>query len=191
MTSRWLVEVAPQRDLEIDWKSISLLYKNEPPEDSDYYAPVLFTHKLLRVFESVKAAEGNEAAGRLYRQLGLAIHNDQERDFENFDVAGYLAAAEVSEDHAAAMEDESWDPKIRSAMDDGLGLVGDDVGTPIIAFENESGVRNGIFGPVMSKRPLGDAGLKLWDGMAAVMDTDTFWELKKTRTEGPNFEPRP
>lgn len=188
MTSRWLVEVAPERDLEIKWKSISLLVKNKPPEDSDYYGPVLKTHKMLRVFESVLADEGNGPAGDFYTELGRRIHHDQDRDF---DVADALSAVGIDTRHAAALDDESWDPKIQAAMDDGLGLVGDDVGTPIIAFENSSGIRNGIFGPVISRRPTGDDVLGLWDGMAAMMNVDGFWELKRTRTQPPDFGERP
>ena len=180
--------MAPERDLDIQWKSISLLFKNNPPEDSDYYGPVFKTHQFLRVFESVLQNEGNEAAGELYTELGRRLHHD--RDLE-MDISDALTACGIDTRHAAALEDESWDTKIRAAMDDGLGLVGEDVGTPIIAFENNKGVRNGIFGPVISSRPTGDDKLALWDGMAAMMNVEGFWELKRTRTVGPDFGERP
>ena len=45
-TARWAVdEVAPERDLDIQWRPISLLFKNEPPEGSPYHEAALFTHK--------------------------------------------------------------------------------------------------------------------------------------------------
>ena len=76
-------------------------------------------------------------------------------------------------------------------MNDGLSLTGPDVGTPIVAFTNESGKRVGFFGPVISRRlPLAE-GLRLWDGLMLMGGVDAFWELKRTRTEGPQFDIAP
>lgn len=195
MTARWAVdEVQPHRDLNITWQPISLLFKNNPPEDSDYHAPVLFTHKLLRVFESVKAAEGMDAAFRLYWEYGAVLHHDRESGTADMDAVmsggaePFLEAAGLDLSHAAAFEDESWDAVIREKMDEGLALVGNDVGTPIIAFDSPSG-RKGIFGPVISRMP--EDPLTLWDAMTTMATMDGFWELKRTRTEGPQFPDRP
>ena len=72
-------------------------------------------------------------------------------------------------------------------MDAGLELVGQDVGTPIIAFEKDSGEKIGIFGPVISRKPEGEQGVALWDAMVTMSTMDDFWELKRTRTIGPDF----
>ena len=80
MTARWVVdEVKDQRDLNITWQPISLLLKNQPPEDSPYYQGVLGTYKMLRVMESVRAAEGDDAVFPLYWELGSRIHHDGQR----------------------------------------------------------------------------------------------------------------
>ena len=76
-------------------------------------------------------------------------------------------------------------------MDDSLDLVVDDVGTPIIAFENADGVRAGYFGPVISKVPSTDRSLAMWDALVAMMNVDSFFELKRTRTESPDPGDRP
>lgn len=170
-----------------------MLFKNEPPEDSDYYAAVVTTHRMLRVLEAVRAAADSPEAGnhdvlKLYWELGSRIHHDKERDF---DVANALFAVGLDPVHAAAADDESWDPAIRSSMEDGLGLTGDDVGTPIIATTNSQGDRVGYFGPVITKVPPTEQSLVMWDALIAMMDIDGFFELKKTRTEGPDFGPRP
>ena len=89
MTARWVVdEVQPNRDLNVVWQPISLLVKNKPAEDSDYYGPVAFTHKLLRVMEAIRAAEGDAAVERWYWHTATLIHHDKNRDF---DVADALA----------------------------------------------------------------------------------------------------
>ena len=189
MTARWAVDVVkPERDLNITWQPISLLFKNEPPEDSDYFEPVQYTHKLLRVFEAINAAEDNEAAGRFYWKAATFIHHDEKLYAP---VEEILEAADMDTSYASAFDDESWDAVIREKMDLGLELVGNDVGTPILAFEKEDGEKAGIFGPVISRKPEGEVGLALWDAMVTMATMDGFWELKRTRTVGPDFGERP
>ena len=215
MTARWVVDVvAPERNLNITWQPISLLRKNEPDPDSEYYPHYLRTHKMLRVLESVRAADGggsgSEGGGnagffKLYWELGTRIHNDGDRDFAMEDV---LDACGLDASHIDAWEDEAWDETIAVRMDAGLDLVGADVGTPIIAIDAESGDthsgdthsgdtdsgntgRLGIFGPVITKVPNLEDSLKLWDSVVTMTRIPGFWELKRTRTESPDFGDRP
>ena len=151
MTARWVVdEVQPARDLNILWQPISLFFKNEPEPDSPGYNRVLQTHKLLRVMESVRAAEGDAPLGDLYWEYGRRIHHDQEGFF---DPADALTAVGLDAAHGAAMEDESFDVPIRERMDIGLDLAGNDIGTPIIGFTNDDGDKVGYFGPVITRVP--------------------------------------
>ena len=189
MTARWVVdEVAPERDLNILWQPISLLEKNQPSPDSEYYGPVVFTHGLLRVMESLRAAEGDEAVFPLYWEYGRRIHHDQSGEF---DPAEALRAVGADERHAAAMGDESWDATIRERMGQGLALAGDDVGTPLIGFENTAGEKVSLFGPVITRVPPRKDSLELWDGFVMMATIPGFWEVKRTRTERPDFGARP
>jgi hypothetical protein len=193
VTARWVVDVVqPERDVNVTWQPISLLFKNEPPEDSDYYARALHTHKLLRVFESVKASGSNDDAFEFYWECGRNIHHDGIRDVDDPQISAehILKNAGLDASHAAAFEDESWDAVIREKMDAGLELVGEEVGTPIIAFDTAEG-KMGVFGPVISHVPHGEEGLKLWDAMVTMATMDGFWELKRTRTVRPDFGERP
>ncbi len=191
MTARWVVdEVQPQRDLSITWQPISLLFKNDPPKDSPYYEASAMTHNLLRVMESVRAAEGDGPIQSLYWEFGRRIHHDGDRTFT---AAEALAAVGLDESHGAAFDDESFDAEIRTRMDAGLALVGNDVGTPIIAFDapEMDGGKAGIFGPVITRVPSTERSLEVWDAMATLAITPGFWELKRTRTERPEFGERP
>lgn len=76
-------------------------------------------------------------------------------------------------------------------MDEGIALVGNDVGTPIIAFRCPDGTKRGIFGPVITKVPDSETAVRFWDAMQVFVTTDGFWELKRTRTERPEFGDRP
>ncbi len=191
MTARWVVdEVQPHRDLNITWQPISLLNKNEPAEDSDYYAPVHFTHKLLRVMESIRKAQGDAAVKDAYWEFASRIHHDKQRQ-DAFDLADALATAGFDASHADAFDDESFDAEISTRMKAGLDLTGNDVGTPIIALDDDNGDRVALFGPVITRVPSTEQSLKLWDAFIDAATIPGFWELKRTRTESPEFGERP
>lgn len=182
VTARWVVdEVRPHRDIQVTWQPISLYVKNEPDPGSEYHDPVWFTHRLLRVLESVRAAGGD--VERLYLEYGRRIHHEGDRDFAPADA---LAAVGLDPVHAEAFDDESWDAEIRRRMDAGLALSGEDVGTPLIAMDDRDGNRAAYFGPVISRVPDTEASLDLWDALQTMMSVPGFWELKRTRTEGPD-----
>ncbi len=180
--------MATQRDLDITWQPISLLLKNEPPPDSDYYNAMSTTHNMLRVMEAVREAKGDAPVFDLYWELGTRIHHDGDL---NFDVTDALEAVGLDRAFAQAYDDEAWDDMVRKRMQLGLDLVGEDVGTPIIAWDRFDGERMALFGPVITRAPSGDDALKLWDAMIDLGDIDGFWELKRTRTQRPDFGERP
>ena len=189
VTARWMVdEVVPERDLDITWQPISLFKKNQPDPDSQYYEASWFTHRLLRVMESVRQAEGDGAVQPLYWELGRRIHHDQDRDF------GPVAALEavgLPTSHGEAFDDESWDAEIEKRMEVGIELAGNDIGTPIIGFDNDDGQTVALFGPVITRVPTREQSLRLWDSYVAIATVPGFWELKRTRTERPDPGPRP
>lgn len=190
MTARWVVdEVAPVKGLQIEWEPISLLFKNQPEPGGDRYENSVRTHGLLRVMESVRTEAGNEGVFRAYWSFGALIHHDER--MHGFDVGEALSAAGVDPAHARAFGDDSWDREIRRRMDAGLELVGENVGTPIIAVPDGCGGQAGIFGPVITRVPTGEMSLRLWDMVVDAIQTPGFWELKRTRTESPQFGERP
>jgi hypothetical protein len=184
ITSRWLVRVAALRDLDVELLPISLLVKNAPSPENPYHDAMVVSHGLLRVMEAVRAAGDGDRLGDLYTEYGRRIHVHGET---RVDAAAALAAVGLDPALASAAEDPAWDVAIRSAMDAGLALVGDDVGTPIIAVEQplRPGVEVGLFGPVITELPDAEASLRLWDGFLAMVATDGFFELKRTRTAAP------
>ncbi len=188
VTSQWIREIASQRDLDITWEPISLLIKNAPEPDSAFYEPLRWTYGLLRVMEAVRAMDGEVAVGNLYVEYGRRIHHDGQR---MWDAQLALEATGLDLAHAAAATDEQWDKQIKTRMDAGLALVGNDVGTPIIAFTASGGREVGAFGPVITKVPSAEDSLRLWEAFVTMAELEEFWELKRTRTKGPEFGQRP
>lgn len=187
VTARWITEVAPARELNVVWKPISLKFKNDTQPDSPFYDRVVWTLGLLRVMESVRKAEGERPIESLYLEYGTRIHHDKE---SLWDASIALKAVGLDTKHAAAADDESWDAVVRAGMDEGLALVGNDVGTPIIAWEHE-GRSVGAFGPVITRVPKAPDHLRLWDAFKTVTEMPDVWEIKRTRTESPDFGDRP
>lgn len=186
ITSRWILHVAPERDLEIDWQPISLFFKNDPEPGTPFYEPTMRTRNLLRVVESLRAGGQTGRIGAFYTELGRKIHHEKTRDL---DVAALLTLVGADPAHAAAYDDARFDDAIRAAMAEGLALAGDDVGTPILAVENRAGKRVAFFGPVINAWPSHEDALALWDGYVALTGVEQFFEIKRTRTGGLTMPP--
>lgn len=187
-TSQWIRRIAADRDLHITWEPISLLVKNGTQPDSPWYGVVAWTRGLLRVMESVRAAGLEHRLGDLYKEYGRRIHHEGEREW---DPALALETVGLDPAHAAAADDEAWDEPLLRRMDEGLALVGADVGTPIISIVREDGKEVAAFGPVITKTPPPEQALALWDAFVTLTTLDEFWELKRTRTVGPEFGDTP
>lgn len=189
ITSHWLDEVAPRRDLDVDWRSISLKVRNEGRElDPEYEAKVRPAMErsfgLLRVVEAARGAGHGDRIRDLYLEMGRHFHHDD--DGLTFDVEDVLVKSGIDGALAGAYDDPSWNEHVRASTREAEAVAGDDVGTPIVAFEVD-GEWRGYFGPVLPAVPRGEDALRLWDGLAAMIQVEGFYELKRTRTLGPDM----
>ena len=104
---------------------------------------------------------------------------------EDVDVAikGALGEVGLPAELADAATSTDHDDAVRASHQRGIELVGDEVGTPIVAV-------NGVafFGPVVTPAPKGEAAGRLWDGCVLVAETEGFYEIKRSRTVGPIFD---
>lgn len=166
-TSRWVLEVAPQRDISVRWRAYSLDIKNELPASTAQGA--------LRIVEAVWADHGDEPIGRLYTEVGTRFHLQEDSSFDA--VAAAVEAAGIDAKYLAAAGEERWDAEIRWSMNEAIGVVGDDFGVPILVLDGDVG----FCGPVMEPAPTGDAAVELWDHVVALTRTPGFYEVKRSR----------
>jgi hypothetical protein len=183
MTSRWMLEVEKVRSVQVRWHVMSLAVLNQGKEVPEQYRDLMErAWGPVRVVTAAREAHGERVVGALYTAMGKLIHPGGEKDF---DLVINLALAEVGlpGELAKYAGSDEFDTQLRASHEEGIAQVGTDVGTPVIAV-------NGVafFGPVVTPAPKGEAAGRLWDGTLLVAATPGFYEIKRTRTQGPVFD---
>ena len=181
MASRWALEVAQVRDVEVVFHVMSLSVLNEGRDlDPGYRALMDRSWGGARVALAVQQLHP-ERLGDFYTALGTRIHpGGQPNVRATHDVA--LAEVGLPVELAGAGETDANDAALRAAQAAVVAAVGDDVGTPVIRVDGMS-----LFGPVISPAPTGEEAGRLWDGFVSVCAYPGFFELKRSRTVGPIF----
>lgn len=182
MTSRWMLEVEQIRDVSVRWHVMSLAILNENTLLSpEYEERKKKAWGPVRVCIAAAQEYGDDVLLSLYTALGKRIHL-QEQAWERPMFESALEEVGLPTALAAAATSTEHDQVLRASHQDGIGRVGDDVGTPVISV---GGVA--FFGPVVTPAPKGEAAGKLWDGCVLVASTPGFYELKRTRDQDPIF----
>lgn len=182
MTSRWISEVEKVRDITVRWHVMSLSVLNEDKEVSQKYRDLLDEGwGPVRVLIAAASRHGDGVLKPLYDEMGTRFHPGGRSDRKQVTVEA-LAAVGLEVDLIEAYESTDFDGALRESHRRGISQVGEDVGTPIVSF-------NGVafFGPVVTPAPTGEDAGRLWDGCVLVASTPGFFELKRTRTQGPQF----
>lgn len=183
MTSRWLMEVEKVRDITVTWSVMSLAVLNEGRDlPEDYRAMMDTAWGPVRVIIAARNAHGQDVVKPLYDAMGTRIHLRQMEDTDQV-IAESLAEVGLPADLARFADSDEVDADLRASHERGIGLVGDEVGTPVVAVDGIA-----FFGPVVSPAPKGEAAGQLWDGCVLVAGTPGFFELKRTRDVGPIFD---
>lgn len=188
MTSRWLLEAAKVRDLEITWSVMSLSVLNEGRDLDEGYRAMLDrawgpVRTIIAATTDLPEAEANDLRKRMYDAYGQRIHLEG-RGSEELEAITAEVLDELGLDAglAGAGETDEHDQALRASHQRAIDLVGDDVGTPVVSVEDVA-----FFGPVVTPAPKGEAAGRLWDGCLLVASTPGFYEIKRTRTVGPDF----
>ena len=122
------------------------------------------------------------AAG-LYTALGTRIHHEK-AGLGRDTVDAALAEAGLPVELADAMDSTEYDEALQASHHAGMDPVGYDVGTPVIHVDGDRVLRAGAV-PDPARRG-GRRGSSTAPGSLA--GYPHFYELKRTRTEGPRFD---
>jgi 2-hydroxychromene-2-carboxylate isomerase len=183
ITSRWLLEAAAVRDLDVKFHVMSLAVLNEnrdlPPEYTEFMKTA---YRPVRVLIAAEERHGTEVVEALYSAMGTRRHVRQEKDWDDV-IAKSLADVGLEADLAAAADSTDFDERLRVSHAEGMDPVGYDVGTPVIHVDDIA-----FFGPVVTPAPKGEAAGRLFDGVMLVASTPGFYEIKRSRTDDPSFE---
>ncbi|WP_299035591.1 DsbA family protein [uncultured Pseudokineococcus sp.] len=183
MTSRWMEEVERTRPVDVTWKVMSLAVLNEGRELPEQYRELMDkAWGPVRVVTAAKELHGAEHVKPLYDAIGTRVHPGGRTDFREV-VVEALAEVGLPADLIDAADSDAHDEALRASHAEGIDRVGQDVGTPVIAVAGTA-----FFGPVVTPAPKGEAAGTLWDGVVAVASTPGFYELKRTRDQGPVFD---
>ena len=183
LTSRWLMEVEQVRDVEVTWSVMSLAVLNSGRELSpDYESMMDRSWGPVRVIVASAREHGAEVIKPLYDEMGSRMHLGGEQDYLVVIAAALKEVGLPAELLSFATSDEV-DDAVRASHARAIALVGEEVGTPVIAMGGSA-----FFGPVVTPAPKGEAAGRLWDGWVLMAGTPGFFELKRTRTASPIFD---
>ena len=182
ITSRWVLEVEQVRPVTTTWNVMSLAVLNEGrdlPED--------YLEMMKNGYGPVRVCTAAAGAGHdllpLYTAYGELLHHEKVELTDPTLHERALAAAGLPAELAAAAADSSFDEALRESHHRGMDPVGMDVGTPVLHVDGVA-----FFGPVLSRIPRGEQAGQVWDGARLLAGFPHFYELKRTRTEGPQFD---
>jgi 2-hydroxychromene-2-carboxylate isomerase len=177
-TSRWLVGVAAERDVTVQWRSFSLSILNGENVPEQHKPMMDASARALRLVEALRADHRSDAIGTFYTEIGNRTHEAGAPLTD--DIVEAAAEAAGVADAKKVLDDPSWDEAVRESHELAVTSAGPDIGSPVLMIE---GAERGVHGPIigLGATPGREESLAIWDAVVPLARSGSFFELKRGR----------
>ena len=175
-TSRWLVAVAAERDVTVQWRAFSLSILNGDDVPEQYRPTMAASARALQLVEALAADRRNDDVATFYTEIGN--HTFEVDAPISDDIVAAAAEAAGIADAKAILNDPSWDDAVRSSHETAFASAGPDIGSPVLMIE---GAARGLHGPIIGEVPARGEAVKIWDAVVPLARSATFFEVKRGR----------
>jgi hypothetical protein len=182
-THRWLLHVAPPRQLRIELRPFSLAVRDEGLElPAVVVAARRQAHRALRVLATLPAPEAR--AGFFDALTAAFFARAGAGGVPEFDIAAALDASGCDPGLIAGADDAAQDAAVAATMAAAAQLFGHDdprqVRLPVLVLHSARAT-TALHGPLLDPVPSGRQALRLWDAIEELAEHHELYEISRPR----------
>jgi hypothetical protein len=173
-TARWLIAVARDTALTIDWRLMSLAVLNEGEElEPKQQAHMRDSRQIGRLMAAIRDKHGAADMVTAYLTFGEG-HFDGSDSIDDSLVRHVCKAVNSADIADTIVSDESYDEAVRQSHQAGQEALGESGGSPILQMHGRT-----FFGPVLNEPPAPEMTRPLFDAFATLAAVPQFTQLKR------------